>query len=353
MRSEDLNFPTSTIPLQTFKESYSHLDEAAFAKKLSQALQAGPVMFFRSFVNAYYGDITTQLESKDLTLCFGDPHPENFGFLEFPSGPRFVFNDLDDSGYCPLRADVLRYFVAVALTYDDSDLLEDLVSEYIQVLNDQKKAASLDKNLFPNLEKKRNKLLKKLTQGNEFLESQELLKIPASLKRKMLSDFKSEPVFSGVSFLDVAEVIHSGGGSGGLKRYLVLIENLHGKELIELKELTEPGTHFGLWSHPKWSYADRIAELKEEFWHESPQFYAYTFYQNHFLIRSRTRDSVALEKLSSGELKDYLRVQVGILATHHKIYKKWNIPGLEKWLQKNIPILQTRYLETYRNLKRP
>lgn len=350
---DDLDFPTPTIALQSFRSSYSHLDEMTFQRKLADALHEGPVMFFRSFVNTYYADIATQLEIKDLVLCFGDPHPENFGFLEFPSGTRFVFNDMDDSGFCPLQADVLRYFVAVGLTYGDPQLTQNLVREYIQVLTDRKKAASLDKNFFPNLNNKRNKLVKKFTKGNEFVESRELVKIPAPQKKKMLSDLAKEPVFASTPLLDIVEVPHQGGGSGGLQRFLVLLENLQGKDIVELKELADPGTHYGNWPHPIWSFPERITELKEEFWKESPQYYQAIYYNKNFLVRSHTRDSVEIEKLTGEELNDYLLVQVGMLADHHKIYKKSEIPDLEKWLQRNIDILQTRYLETYQNLKRP
>ena len=349
----DLDFPTPAISLQTLKASYSHLDEMTFQKKLADALHDGPVMFFRSFVNTYYADIATQLDTKDMVLCFGDPHPENFGFLEFPSGTRFVFNDFDDSGYCPLQADALRYFVAVSLTYGDPKLTQDLVHEYVQILQDKKKSTRLDKDFFPKLSNRRDKLLKKYIQGNAFVDAKEYNKIPDTQKKQMLSDLSKDKTFAGTPVLDLVQVPHEGGGSGGLQRYLLLIENLKGKELVELKELAEPGTQYGKWPHPTWTFAERLVELKAEFWQETPQFYHAIHFNKNFLVRSRIHESVELNKLAGEELNDYLLVQAGMLADHHKIYKKTDIPELEKWLIKNIPTLQTRYLETFQNLKRP
>src|SRR5262249_47250732 len=67
-------------------------------------------------------------------LCAGDAHPDNFGFLKFNTTVLYAFNDLDDSGHCPLALDALRYITAVRL-YFDADLAETAAKRYVKVLN--------------------------------------------------------------------------------------------------------------------------------------------------------------------------------------------------------------------------
>lgn len=345
-------FKDTAIPFSVFQETYQHLSPSAFEQKMNGALSEGPLMFFRSFVNTYYFDLAKTNDSPNLILCLGDAHPENFGFIDFKGETRFVFNDLDDSGVCPLEYDILRYFTAVDLAFNDKNLLEDVIKEYVQVTNGHKEPTKIAKSLIPNLEKKRKKNLEKNTNGKTFLTSDELLPITAPIKNGLILEISKTGVLGTFEILDIAEVPRETGGSGGLRRYWLLVRSPEGQDILELKELSRPGVSYGTWQQPSWTQNQRLEKVKKYTWNDSPTFYHAIRIQNHdFLIRSRTKDSVSLSKLSGTELKAYLLAQSGWFASYHRNFVKGEIPNLEQWLKQNLALMKSRYAKTFNSLK--
>ncbi len=154
----NISFPSDSISYGRFRDDYKNLSDSLFDAKMKEALQDSSLMFLRSFVNTYYSDLAASNNSQNIIYCLGDAHLENFGFLLFGSRTRFVFNDLDDSGPCPLEFDILRYFAAVDLAMNDTQLVSDLIEEYVAVLNNKKNPADLPSSKFPDLPKKRKRI---------------------------------------------------------------------------------------------------------------------------------------------------------------------------------------------------
>lgn len=347
----NVSFKDEAIPLSEFRETYKHLSDVAFQDKLQGALEKD-LMFFRSFVNTFYQDMSQNVSSPNLVLCLGDAHPENFGFMNFAGKTRYVFNDLDDSGVCPVEFDILRYFTSLDLAFRDAVLLEKTALEYSEVLAGRKKAAHLEKSLIPNLEKKRDKILRKYIQGHVFKTSPDYSLMPESDKKALLVNLKDLSVFAGVDLLDAVEIHRATGGSGGLRRYWLLVQKGKEPDILELKEAARAGTAYGAWNQPVWNATERLDKVKKYIWKQSPDFYDIVFVRNHFfLVRSRTKSSVDIVDLSKKELEALVRVQAGLLAEHHRQFAKEGIPGVEKWILSNTPLVVERYRKSMQQLK--
>lgn len=348
-----ITFPDSSISFKKLRETYPNLSDAAFKTKLQGALDKSPLMFFRSFVNTYYSDLSERNSSDPVALCLGDAHLENFGFLDFSGKTRFVFNDFDDSGNCPVSFDLLRYFVSLNLAKVDRSLQSDLWQEYVDVFSGNKDPQSVPAHLFPNLEKKRKQIISKYTQGKKFVASQELAPLSSEARSSLLSDLQSVPKLRALTILDIAESIKETGGSGGLQRYWLLVQKPQGLDLLELKELAMPGTSFGAWPQPAWSDQRRIEHLKATVWKDSPEFYDVIRIRNvSFLLRSRIHDAPDIGKLSNSELRTYLMAETGFIAFYHRGLFKSDGARLKDWIEKTVPVLSSRFTNTYKNLSK-
>ncbi|UXR63385.1 DUF2252 domain-containing protein [Bdellovibrio bacteriovorus] len=346
-----VSFKNEMIPVSEFRETYKHLSDAAFAEKL-QGAQATDLMFFRSFVNTFYQDMSRNVVSPNLVLCLGDAHIENFGFMSFAGKTHYVFNDLDDSGVCPIEFDILRYFASVELAFPNASLLEKMALEYSEVLMGRKKAIHLEKSLIPNLQKKRDKILRKYIQAKIFKGSSDYSQMADSDKKTLLAEIKELPVFSGVGLLDAVEIHRATGGSAGLRRYWLLVQKDKEQDILELKEVARAGAAYGAWEQPAWSDSERMVRVKKYIWGQSPDFYDVVSVRNRpFLVRSRVKSSLDLDELSKKELEAMLRVQAGLLAEHHRQFAKEGIPGVEKWITMTTPLVVERYRKSMQQLK--
>lgn len=339
-------FSSDHIAFAELRATYGHLSDEAFKAKLQSAL-ARDLMFFRSFVNTYYKDLSGAMQSPNLILCLGDAHPENFGFLDFNEGTRFVFNDLDDSGVCPLEFDILRYFTSLRLAFSDPQIFSSIIKEYVEVFGGRKPALSVDDKLVPNLAKKREKMLRKYVDGAQFKSSEDYLMLPKETRQRMLKELAAQSFFSGHQILDIVEHQRLSGGSAGLERFYLLVRKDKTLHLLEMKESVRSGTEYGDWQRPAWTPAERLEKVKKHIWRGNIEHYSsLTFGGKNFLVRDRITSSPDQEDLSSEELLNLLRVQAGILATHHAQFVKGEIPELESWIAGNTNILTSRYRKT-------
>lgn len=347
----NISFKDDLIALSEFRQTYQHLSDKAFQEKLEGSLERD-LMFFRSFVNTYYQDLAQNVSSSSLVLCLGDAHPENFGFMSISGQTVYVFNDLDDSGVCPIEFDILRYFASVELAFQDRGLLEKAALEYSQVLSGKKLARHLDSSLVPNLKKRREKILRRYTHAGAFKESEDYVLMSESEKKTWLTNLKDLPVFARVQLLDIVKIHRTTGGSGGLQRYWLLSQKDNVQEILELKEFHKAGTSYGTWEQPRWDATERLSKIKKSIWGQSPEFYDIASVGNTiFLVRSRTKDSLDLGELSKKELESVMLVQAGILAAHHKQFAKQGIAEVEKWILANAPRVVERYRKSLQQLK--
>ncbi len=346
-----LKFANKKVSFELLRSTYKHLSDESFNLKLSGSLDS-PLLFYRSFVNTFYAEMSAQGKSGITSTCFGDAHPENFGFILFNDKTRFIFNDLDDSGRCSFEFDLLRYFVATSLAFNDLRLLSNLINQFTEVMEEPSKAQKIDPSLIPSLSKKNKKILEKYSYKNNFNNHSELISIGSTEKQKIIKELLKISLFQKISLLDVVRIKRETGGSGGLDRYWLLVKNSVGElDILELKEIVSPALSF-LETQPIQSSFERLEALKNDLWGENPIFYHAIILNNqNYLIRSRTKDDVSIEKLTKKQLQDYLFAQVSILALHHSKNEKIDVLKLANWLKRSIPQLHDRYQMTYNDLK--
>lgn len=327
LKPEDLRLP------------YAHLSDEAFQAKLAASLTS-PLLFFRSYVNSYYRDFALFPHSGRMIACLGDAHPENFGFIEFDERTRYVFNDLDDGGDCPLELDALRYFTAVRLTYQDEELLRELLSEYARVRQGGA-PRPLPEALQTELAPRRQSLLLKLTRNSLFIPAPEYATLGPKEHAELKQALSQLPLLKSYRVLDFVEVVRSSGGSAGLTRYWVLVARGKWRDILELKEEAKPGVSFLTSGAAR---PERLAELKEKVWQESPRFYHSVKFQNKtFLLRSRTKESISLHKTKSKLIPSLLKAQVGLMGEHHRRQHPGWDEGELKWHEASAKQLAARY----------
>lgn len=172
------SFPSATSLTKEFFKKYAlGISSNTFNARWDNSLE-NELIFFRSHVRAYYA-ITQNLAPPNTPIdyCLGDAHVANFGFLEGKdSKARYLYNDLDDSGKCPIALDALRYFTSVQLA-EDPKLAQELVNYYSQVLNGNAVATQIPESLFPNFEAVRKKLIRKMFRRNKSFASPILSKM--------------------------------------------------------------------------------------------------------------------------------------------------------------------------------
>lgn len=351
--SRELTFAARLDPA-AFRTHYAFLSEEQFKAKLHAAMEQ-PLLFFRSFVNSYYSDLSYVWDRGGvgpLGMCLGDPHPENFGFIRFQDETRYVFNDLDDAGECPIAFDGLRYFTALRLMGAKNDLLEHAIDLYADLLRFRSEPRSLPQHLFPDLEKKRKKLLKEHVKDGTFIVSEELqpltdLRLRGELKEALSRTFALKPK----SVLDFANVVRERGGSAGLARYWALVDAKNQPpEVLELKARGRPGVRYGSWKSRELGYE----ELEKIAWQGQTALWSGALSADGkiFAARTRAKDSLNLNRLDPVELRQMIEAQVSILALQHRPYLTGELPGLKTWIRSNSATLETRYRIAYEALRR-
>ena len=256
---------------------YPELDHSLFEKKINSI--HSDFFFLRTCVPYYYLHFSKVLVTKPLPLvietlksyggwCAGDPHLENFGASLNKDGEAlFSINDFDDAGYSLLVADALRFFTSVILGFPGTkeEDLQKVLKSYI-------KGLTFDKN-FEDI-KYKSKAVDGLLK--------EAVKFGWSPKRKSVNDPKdptqlvipgtteeasfdprigrlNNPIWNnllntlkkhygeGVDLIDAIQEDRAGGGSGGLNRFLTLVQ-IPQKEkknpkrvLIQFKQEPKPG----------------------------------------------------------------------------------------------------------------
>jgi hypothetical protein len=341
------------------------LTDDQFLQKWS-ASQGDPLLFFRSYPAGYHKDMASVTPMTRLGpegMCLGDSHPENFGFLKMTDGTRFAFNDLDDSGPCPIGFDAARYFAALSLLFHDDNLTAQAIAQYTATINDDSAAVELDPSTFPNWDSVRKKGLGKLTDGqSSFLmgtaDTMDLGLAQPDEDAAVRAIFASETRLSGrFNLLSLVAEARDFGGSGGLRRYLLMVEHTEDAsihEVIELKEVTTPGVEFG--DHSRTLSRDtRLHELKAAFWQATDADDSDNFYVtigapigSLFLVRNKyTKKSLDVAD-SNGNLVDpkIVMAQATQMARVHRADWKQSgitVDAIKSWLTGATPDLTARW----------
>jgi uncharacterized protein (DUF2252 family) len=304
-----------------FASQATGISPEAFEARWKNSLES-PLVFFRSHVRAFYAMTSSLVEPNwPVGFCFGDAHLQNFGFLEGKDGAvRYFFNDFDDSGYCPVRLDALRYFTSLRLS-EDAALAEKLIAEYVGILAGQRGLHALSRELFPNFEKVRSKLLRKNVLENSFVRNPRTLNNVSAEVRKSVVQVVEEALagegFQEFSVLDVAESVSQGGGSFGLARYWILASVGDVHDVLELKQTVQPATENDKWKSLR---ENRFEVLKSAFW-QTPNA-ARVYHDTRamgktWVVRSRVKDSLEPSEWDAQTREGIYRAQVSQLATLH------------------------------------
>jgi hypothetical protein len=335
----------------SIRELQFWIDDATFDTKWTTML-ATPIDFIGGSDSAFHADLATlpakRLPGKEV-LCHGDPKLDNFGWTLVDGAGVFSDNDFDDSGYCPVAADILRFIVATDLWFGDPDLDSAAIDAYVATVDDKDNAVTVDPSDEPAWADARAKKLAKETSGDLIVLGGEVQAATAdeiAAVDQLVDDWRFPP-----TILDVTRDVHSDGGSAGLRRFWALTEDYDGtRTIIELKELTIPGTELGRHSIDI-DGPDRFDILKPYWWGSAAEtdHYIVDMLDSRFVARDRmTRTNPDATKLSSKQLDNMIRAEASLLALRHrKAWGKVHDDDLTKWLTKSGRTLSDRWRAAY------
>lgn len=345
--------PAGALDRAAIRRGDAHLDDRAFREKLKAALES-PLLFLRSFNQAFYADLASGPTPGPVGFCVGDAHPENFGFYLTRSGTHFDFNDLDDSGPCPVLLDALRYFVALKLSGEDSGVIRELIESYSKQVGGSPALVELPRRLVPDLEKKQAKNLKKYVDGHHFVLSDELSdpgdSVRSAIQDRILEFLRREGRPT-AEVRDVARLARAEGGSGGLRRYWVLASDQDAgwKDILEVKEEITPAVAQGHWGAvPR----ERVLSMAAALWGKNvPRDFGSVFLDDReFLVRSRAKSGISAEDLKGSDGLAILRTETSLLAMLHA--RTWSgrpepEAKIRVWLEANWPRIAERWDRAY------
>lgn len=345
IQNNSLIFRTSEITRTQLRQDYDFLNEEDFDNKLRESLES-PLMFYRSFPISFYKDIKLTFSAKE-GLCLGDSHVDNFGFILFENETRYLFNDLDDSGPCPLSLDILRYFSSLYFLNQNEDQIKGYIEYYLSHLLGMSPFPSMPSALIKDLEEKRLKNLTKYTADDRFILDDSLIMISEDLKTELANTVREK--IPNVQFLDSASYLKVDGGSGGLSRYWILLKSASDQfDIIELKERAIAATSY---STTNQSPPD-LKTLAQSIWGELPIYFEEVFFKGKsYQIRSRTKDDINLNKVDASQQEIVLKIQLALMARHHRLYEFQKEPPTLEWLYQSSKLIAKRYQESFEDLK--
>ena len=325
---------------------------AADWKAKWQVSLSDSVLFFRAFPGGFHKDLKAVPAKRRLgreTLCVGDAHPGNFGFQRLGGKTYYIYNDLDDAGYCPVGYDAARYFAAVRVFFDDGDLLDTVLERYVDAVKDPSREKLLKSGDFPDWSDVRDKGLEEFSQGTKLILAGEVGPVTAATRATLAQVPGKVAWLKGAKVLDVAALARASGGSGGLDRYWLLVD-LNGKRtIIELKQTAKPGAELGTSSQALG--ANRLQILQNQLWGYTGTDALATVATlgRTFLVRDRlVRKALDVLKLDGKDLENTLEVQASVLAgVHRAAWKGVEKDEMRAWLKETSKVLAKRWKTAY------
>ncbi|AUX41141.1 uncharacterized protein SOCE26_025480 [Sorangium cellulosum] len=354
--------PVAALTRAFFRAVNPHVEPLEFEEKW-EAASRSPLRFMRSFPQAWHVDLLDVPRSKvpgGRCLCFGDPHPANFGVITFTVGPRYVFNDLDDSGPGLAALDALRYFTALRLLLDDGKTLAQLMELYEDILQGNEPPRELPEALYPDVAARDARQLAKWIEGEAFRfeePSLQLSRVPDGTRQKLCEALGRLAPQMELEVIELAHRDRDSGGSGGLERYLLLARERSGDgarlRLLEFKETTHAATS---WSNYLHEDEDRLALAKASIWRglDVPYYIEVPLGRSLYVLRDRLgRASLDVEKLAKRDQRAALEVQVSLLARQHaEAFAGLDLRKLDDWLRESLEVTAKRWMKAYERARK-
>jgi hypothetical protein len=327
------------------------LDDGAFATKWADMLTS-PIAMFGGADSAFHADLASRAAALPggEVLCHGDPKLDNFGWVEAGGAGLFSDGDFDDAGACPAAADVLRFLVATDLWFDDPALDDAALSAYVDALASPASAVAIDPSELPDWDAVRSDGVAKDTSKHHLVLGGEVQAASDDEIAAITALVAGDARFP-TELEDVARDVRTTGGSAGLRRFWLLVDDpTHPETIVELKELATPGTEFGPHS-TTYDGPDRFDVLKPFWWgvaSPSDEFYV-ALLDGRFLARDKlARTSPDPAKLSAAQLENMLLAEASLMALRHAPAWTGTDPAaLRAWLRASAATLAARWRAAY------
>ncbi len=306
--------------------------------------------FLRSYVDYFYLVLNANQSALPLVTglentagwCVGDAHPENFGILIQQDGrSMFTMNDMDDSGPCPVGLDLIRLMVSSRL-YNSDTKIDKIMDAYLKgVARQSIDMPSAVSDMVKKSQKKGTAPSSKKVDGNKIVRDGNMIEVNADELKQIkiaLQSLKSA-LSAQTKLLDVVATSKVGGGSGGLLRYEVLLDNGGSLLHLEMKEEVTPSIYpVAVGNIP--STAERIAKTIQVDQSGNPSAF-YTVVQingRDMLIRPRFDGNVgvSLDKQDDSDNQDIIRYEAYTLGLIHSR----SIANAKAWIQQLQAIKQ-------------
>ena len=310
-----------------FRKLSPALTRGEFDAKFAVALEA-PANLVRSYAGVFWRLSRKAPPRRRLAKVgkvFGDAHRENFGFVRVGKRTVFGMTDYDDCGNGYVDDDAAHYFAELRLAEGKkSSLVDKAIAQYAATVADPSKAVEIDPDLQPDWDQTTKNDLDRTVRGNRFRYGKNPSLRPARVNERGIIEraVAGNPKLAGLKILDVAELIRTQGGSGGLARYWLLVEPARGGKAytIELKEMGQPGVAES--GEPQESDpAVRMQSLKRAFWGTASagDWFPIDLDGTPFLVRNRhSVEKVDLGRLSKSDYEKVILAQASYMAKVHR-----------------------------------
>ena len=346
---------TATLDRATLRATVPDLSDADFAVKWSAATGSA-FAFYRAFPPAFHQDLGTipapRIPGAE-TVCAGDPHPDNFGWLD-EGGVFFALDDFDDSGDCPVAFDALRFLAGTELDFGSSALTAAALASYVASVTSGKPDTVVDASLAPSFSKAAKKTLAADVDGTSFLlgSDTKLSPLDDATRAAVLAWLPREPRLAGATLLDLAAYDHASGGSAELPRAWLLLDRDGALDILELKTEVEPGVEWGRHTRVV-EGPTRMAVLEGVYWPTTPVDDSFlvtlcircTEEGSTWLARSRlARVGSGIDSLTSRDRKNELLAAASQLGVAHAAAWKGVSPkNLSAWLSASADVVAARW----------
>lgn len=316
------------------------IDDVTFELKWT-AMHADAISFLGGADSAFHADLASRAAALPggEVICHGDAKLDNFAWLRIGNTSVFSDGDFDDAGPCPAAADALHFLVATDLQFASSVLDEQALAAYVATVMSPDAATAIDPATAPaSWDTLQADGVDKDTHGDAIALGGEV-QAPTSDERAAVTALVTADARFPRTLLDVARDVKTDGGSAGLHRYWVLVEDAqHPRTIIELKELAKPGTEFGAHAMTL-DGPDRFDVLKQ-FWWNAPapgDHFAVDLLGSRFVARDRYRRAAAKQQ-------SMLAAEASLLALRHRGAWTGTDPvALTTWLRDSAAVVTARW----------
>ncbi len=326
------------------------IDAPTFEVKWATMMMT-PLDFLGSADSAFHADLasrSTQLPGGEVQ-CHGDAKFDNFGWTLAAGVGVFSDNDFDDAGLCPAAADALHYLLATDIVFADPTLDDLALSAYVDAVSTGV-ATAIDPATEPVWADARVTGVDKATSHSKLTLGGQIQAATTAEVTAVTALVAGDPRFP-TSLVDVVRDVNTTGGSAGLRRFWLLVEDAqHPRTIIELKELSIPGTEFGPHSATL-DGDDRFDVLKSFWWGIAAPEDHFTVHLlgGRFVARDRfTRANPKPSKLTAPQIENMIRTEAGLMALKHRgAWQGTPTDQLKSWLHDSAATVVARWRVAY------